>query len=493
MKRTPLIIGGIAGAALLWSGAWWAGKELYVAPRADAAVEQLRGGAAFFSFDQRTISGFPFGYDVAYENVAISDASTFWRWTTPLIRLETGIADAGEMKVTMSEVSVLVIEAPLLGGAADGSPMVFDIVSDGLIATLSGNETQNEAVIEAASMTLSQKEGASIVTGGKVILTGLSAEVETQPDAGIYLADVDADRLAVGYQYSPDGVNTSSNISEMTGVQIDIETRALSNGDLGAILANDGAAKVKFTASTYNGTGASSGGPSSPPVSVIHEGGKTTAELSIADGRALYAAKVQDADMKVDMQAPGPLSALAFTLGEMEMSMEMPLKQADEAQPYAIKLEMDDLKVDDSIWAAFDPLEKLDRSAMQLEIDITGGARVLTDFLGAQLSQSPIDLETLEIEDFELKALGAEAKAKGAFVIAGDASRSDGEMEMTVEGGLALLDNLAAAGLVPVEALGAYQALIAQFTVRDGDDDKLTTKIESRRGSVSINGRIISP
>ena len=45
----------------------------------------------------------------------------------------------------------------------------------------------------------------------------------------------------------------------------------------------------------------------------------------------------------------------------------------------------------------------------------------------------------------------------------------------------------------PVEALGAYQALIAQFTVRDGDDDKLTTKIESRRGSVYINGRIVSP
>ncbi len=493
MKPTPLIIGGIAGAALLWSGAWWAGKEFYVAPRADAAVEQLRSGATFFSFDKRTISGFPFGYSVAFENVAISDVSALWRWTAPLIQLDTGLADAGAMKMTMSEASALVVEAPLLGGAPDGSPMVFDIVSDGLIAWLSGDASANAAEVEAASVTLTQKEGASIVTGGSATLTALAAQIETQTDAGVYLADVDADRLTIGYRYSPDGVNESSNLSEMTGVRIDVETRALSNGDLGAILANDGFAKVTFTADTYKGTGASSGGPSAAPVSVIHQGGETTAELSIADGRARYAGEVRDADVKVDMQAPGPFSAVAFRLGGFEMAMEMPLKQAEAPQPYAIKLELDDLEIDPTIWAAFDPEEKLDRSAMQVEIDITGGARVLTDFLGAQLTQSPIDLETLEIEEFELEALGVEAKAKGAFEIAGDASRSDGEMELTVEGGLALLDNLAAAGLVPVEALGAYQALIAQFTVRDGDDDKLTTKIESRRGSVRINGRIVSP
>lgn len=493
MKPTPLIIGGIAGAALLWSGAWWAGKEFYVASRTDAAVEQLRSGATFFSFDKRTISGFPFGYAVAFENVAVSDASTLWRWTAPLIRLETGLADAGAMKMMMSEASVLVVEPPLLGGAPDGSPMVFDIVSDGLSAILRGDEAANEAEIEAASVTVTQKEGASIITGGSATLTAFAAQIETQPEEGVYLADVDADRLNIGYRYSPDGVNETSNLSEMTGVRIDIETRALSNGDLGAMLANDGVARVQFAADSYKGTGASSGGPSAAPVSVIHQAGMTTAELSIADGRARYAGEVRDSDMKVDMQAPGPFAVLAFKLGGLEMAMEMPLKQAEAPQPYAINLEMDDLNIDPSIWAAFDPQEKLDRSAMQVEIDITGGARVLTDFLGAQLSQSPIDLETLEIEEFELQALGAEATAKGAFEIAGDAARSDGELELTVEGGLALLDNLVAAGLVSAEALGAYQALIAQFTVRDGDDDKLTTKIESRRGSVRINGRLVSP
>ena len=492
MKRTPLIIGGIAGVAILWSGAWYAGKVLYVEPRADAAVEQLRSGATFFSFDKRSVTGFPFGYDVAYEDVAISDASTLWRWTAPLIRLETGLADAGEMKVTMSDASVLVIEAPLLGGAADGSPMVFNIVSEGLEATLTGNATDNSAVIEADNVSVTQKEGASIVTGGEANLSSLKATIETQPEEGAYLADADAASLTIAYRLSTDGVNESFNRSELTGVKIDLETKALSGGDLGAIIANDGLAKVTVSTDRYKGEATSAGGPSTPPVSVTHEGGKTAAELSISDGRARYAGNAQDVEMNVETQALGPFPGVAFVMDGFEMSMEMPLKQADEAQPYAIEVELDDLAIDETVWAAFDPQKKLDRSAMQLEVNITGDARLLTDFQGAAMTQSPIDLETFEIAEFELEALGVSVDAQGGFEIAGDASRSSGEMEVVVEGGLALLDNLSAAGLIPVEALGAYQGLIAQFTVRDGVDDKLTTKIESRRGQVSINGLVVS-
>ena len=491
MKRIPMILGGLVGVAALWSGAWFAGKSLYVEPRADAAVEQLRSGATFFSFDKRTISGFPFGYDVAYENVAVSDASTLWRWTAPLLRLETGLKDAGALTATVSDTSVLVVEPQLVGGA-DGSPMVFDIVSKGLSATLSGNDAEAKIIVDAPAVTVAQKEGASVITGGEAALAAVSAVIESRPGAGEYTADVGADRLSLTYRFSPDGVNETSNLTEMTGVEIDIETRALSGGDLGVLLANNGMAHVRFATETYKGTAASSGGPSAPPVSVIHQGEETIAELSIVDGRARYAGVLRGIDTKVDIQAPGPLSQLAFVMDKLDMAMEMPLKLADEAQPYSIKLELDDLDVDETVWASFDPLGKLDRSAMKLDVEIAGGARVLTDFLGDQLSQSPIDLETFDIEELELEALGVKAKAEGAFRIAGDASRSDGEMEITVEGGFALLDDLAEAGLIPSQALGAYQALIGQFAVRDGDKDKLTTKLQSRRGQVSINGRVVS-
>lgn len=491
MKRTPLILGGLAAAAALWSGAWFVGKMFVIEPRADAAVEQLRSGSVFFSFDKRSISGFPFGYDVAYEMVAVSDASDLWRWTAPLLRLKTGVADGGAITATLSKSSVLVVEPKLVGGV-DGSPLVFDIVSDDLVATIVGDTAKTEISVEAAGVTMTQKEGASVISDGKASLGKLSAVVETRAEAGDYLADVDAEGLSLTYRLSPDGVNETSNLSEMTGIEIDVETRALSGGDLGELLFNDGAVSIRFAAKTYRGTAASSGGPSAPPVSIIHTGGETIAELSIADGRARYAGVVRDIDTKIDIQAPGPLSKLAFVAKKLDTSMEMPLKQADEPQPYAIVLELDDLEIDPSIWASFDPQQKLNRSAIKLEVEFSGGARVLTDFRGAQLSQSPIDLETLEIKELELEALGAKAEATGAFEIAGDASRSDGAMELTVEGGFALLDSLGAAGLIPPQAIGAYKALIGQFAVRDGDEDKLTTRIESRNGQVSINGQIIS-
>lgn len=492
MKRIPMIFGGVIGAAALWSGAWFAGKTFYVEPRADAAVEELRSGATFFSFDKRTISGFPFGYDVAYEMVAVSDASTLWRWTAPWVRLETGVADAGALTVTASENSVLVVEPQLVGGADGGSPMVFDILSDGLSATMSGGGAQTEIDVSAASVAITQKEGVSVISGGKATLTSLMAEMESAPASGDYAADIDADSLTLTYRFSPDGVNETSSLSEMTGIEIDIETRALSGGDLGVLLANNGSASVEFSAKSYRGSAASSGGPSAPPVLVDHTSGEVGAELSIQDGRARYAGAFSDIKTKVDVEAPGPLSKLAFVLDGLDMSMEMPLSQSDEAQPYTLSLELDDLEVDETIWATFDPLSKLNREAMQFEVEITGGARVLTDFMGDQFGQSPIDLETFEIRKLELEALGAKAEASGEFDIAGDASRSDGAMDVTVEGAFAMLDSLAAAGLVPAPALGAYKALVEQFSVRDGDDDKLTTRIESRRGQVSINGRVVS-
>ncbi len=492
MKRIPLIIGGLAGAALLWGGAWYAGKIFYVEPRAEAAVEQLRSGAAFVSFDKRTISGFPFGYSVAYEMVAVSDASTLWRWTTPLVRLETGVATAGELTVTVAETSVLVVEPALLGAADDGFPMVFDILSDDLTVALSGDNAKGEAAIRAAKITLTQKEGVSVISGGQAELVALTADIAVGAEDGAYAGDIDAGEMSLSYRLSVDGVNESSNQSKMTGIEIDFETRALSGGDLGQMIASDGLARFEFSAKTYNGGASSTGGPSAPPVTASYTGGETSALIAVEDGRARYAGKASNIDMNVVMDGPSPFPVPSFKLDGFNMAMEMPLKQAADAQPYAISLDLDDLQIDDAIWAAFDPLKKLDRDAFEMTLAITGGARVLTDFMGVQLTQSPIDLETLEIEKFEIEALGAKAEAQGLFEIAGDASRSDGEMMVSVDGGLGLLDDLVAAGLVPVEALGAYQALIAQFTVRDGDKDRLTTKIESRRGQVTINGQLVS-
>ncbi len=491
MKRTPLIIGGIAGVALLWAGAWYAGKVFYVEPRADAAVEQLRSGTTFISFDKRTISGFPFGYDVTYQMVAVSDASTLWRWTTPVIRLETGVVDAGELTVTVAEASVLVVE-PAMMGAVDGSPMVFDILSDDLTVTLSGGAAESQAEINAAKITMNQKEGVSVVSGGQAELTGMAAEISARGEEGAYTGDIDAEAMSLSYRLSLDGVSESSNQSEMTGIEIDFETLALSGGDLGQMIAKDGMARFEFSAKTYRGDASSTGGPSAPPVTASYKGGKSSALIAVEDGRARYAGQAGDIDMKVVMDGPSPFPVPSFALDGFTMAMEMPLKQAAEAQPYSISVELDDLEIDETMWAAFDPLKKLDRDAIEMDLSITGGARVLTDFLGAQMTQSPIDLETLAIDKFEAEALGVEINAQGVFEIAGDASRSDGDMTVNVEGGLGLLDDLVAAGLVPVQALGAYQALIAQFTVRDGDDDKLTTKIESRRGQVSINGQVVS-
>ncbi len=492
MKPIPLIIGGVVGVAALWSAGWYAGKALYVEPEADAAVEALRGGSLFFSYDTRNVSGFPFGYDVTYEGVAVSDASNMWQWQADWASLQTSVADSGVVTATVAPGSSLVVEQPLFGGQASAPPVVFDITSTDLLVQLSGDDADRRIQAEAASVTVLQKSAAAVVSGGEGRLTNLEADMQLRPANGAYVGDITADLFAFSYRLSLDGVSETTSESEMTDIAITFDTRAFAGGDVAAMLANDGAVRMELTAGGYTGGGASSGGPSRPPVVVSYSGDNTTALIDIGEGRARYAGDAEGMVVNVKVDAPGPFPGPAFTVNQVEISLEMPLKQAAEAQPYLIAMKVGDLDPDASLWSVFDAGGVLNRDKMELDAKITGVARVLTDFAGAGVGQSPIDLETLVLDTFELEALGVEASAEGAFEIAGDAGRSDGEMDVTIEGGFALLDDLVAAGLVPQEAAGAYRGLLLQFGAQDGDDDVLKSKIESRNGVVSVNGQVVS-
>ncbi|MEL7466662.1 MAG: hypothetical protein AAFN79_21490, partial [Pseudomonadota bacterium] len=78
MSKSTYIVGGAIALAVIWTGGWFAGKTFIVEPEADKAVEQLRSGDLFFSYETREVGGFPLAYDVAYTSVAVSNGQG-WR------------------------------------------------------------------------------------------------------------------------------------------------------------------------------------------------------------------------------------------------------------------------------------------------------------------------------------------------------------------------------------------------------------------------------
>ena len=486
MRKLTMAASGVGLVAALWAGGWYAGSVFLVAPEADKAVEQLRDGRLFFSFDERRIGGFPLGYEVTYAEPKLSDSTSLWTWRAPWLAVEQG--EAGGLLLTAAPESRLIVESAALGGEPDEPPVVFEIEAEAMQAALTGDGATGRAKIEAASWTATQKGAAGFLSGAQARFDALEADVAFGGD-GALSGDIAADAASLSYRLSPDGgVTESRSSTSMDGLKVGFEADFRGAESLADFLAADGAARLDISANAYRGEGGNTGGPSSPPVTATFVGGVTAAEISVRDGRARYAGRAEGIDSTMLFEAPAPFPGGEMKLGAVDVAMEMPLKLTGETERYALTMELAVLEVGESLWGLFDPGALIERTPVEFGLALGGDARVLTDFRQQTPGQPPIDLETLEIDKLSLDALGVSARASGTLDIAGDAGRPDGAVTLSLTGALGLLDQLGTAGVFPPQIAEAYKALILQYA-REVGEDQLEAEIVSRNGAVSINGQ----
>ena len=486
MSRVLLGLGGAAAVAVIWTGGWFAGKSFIVEPEADRQVEQLRSGDFFFSYDEREIGGFPFGYDIAYRGVAISTGDG-WRWTAPAMSVATGVADAGAFVLTPSDESKLTLDAPLTGGAPDDAPLVMNIASEALTATLA----QENFEISAKSILAEQAPGEGMVQGALVSFADLASDGSVAPDGSALDMTLTASSSRIAYRFSVDGgVVESRSDTTMSDVEIKGAIDNLNAEDLADFLAKNGRAEFVMKIGAYEGAGGVTGGPSSPPFDYSGSGAASSAELSVIDGRARYAASNGAMSGTFETGPPAPFPGGAVRLGDASVLLEMPLKKADAPQPYALSMRFDGFEMGDVVWDAFDPGAKIERTAINLNMDFGGVMTVQFDLGGNSFGSSPVDVETLEIRDVSIDGLGVSALANGELEVAGDARQPEGTVHVEVSGAFALMDRMTEAGLLPPGQGDFFKAIAMGFArVGEGGPDHLVADIAAADGGVSINGK----
>ncbi len=139
-----------------------------------------------------------------------------------------------------------------------------------------------------------------------------------------------------------------------------------------------------------------------------------------------------------------------------------------------------------------DPAGALRREPVDFVVDFGGEARVLTDFTAAAYAGPPIELETLEIREARLSALGAALSATGALDISGVAARPDGEIILALTDVMRLIDDLVAGGFLPPEIGEVYRALALEFTEQGDAPNERVSRIVSRNGVVTANGKLLA-
>lgn len=230
--------------------------------------------------------------------------------------------------------------------------------------------------------------------------------------------------------------------------------------------------------------------------------GKTDSRVSVdAAGIDLFVDAVDSSFSALMPDAfPFPIEG---AIAAAAVGYKFPLLPSEEPQDVGLRLGLTDLSLSDGLWDLFDPAGELPRDPASMNIDMTGSVISGIDLLNfatleSQFSQPvpPITAESVTITDLSVSAVGANAKASGAFTI--DMTdmetfpgfpRPTGDAILQVSGANALLDRLTNMGLIGPDEAGMARLSMGDIARSTGDDSFETVVAVTEDGQVMVNGQ----
>lgn len=222
----------------------------------------------------------------------------------------------------------------------------------------------------------------------------------------------------------------------------------------------------------------------------------STVALAMSDEGFSYSGGYEGLQTRVT--GPGLPAPLSFTSASGAFDIAGPVMKSDTPQPYKFSYSLGQLTLAEGVWAMFDPQGILSRDPADLDIDLSGDAKVNVDVFDAANMQAnttpePIQPLSLNINRFDIKALGAAVAAKGALTLSETMGMQEppvGTLNARYEGLEELLGKLAQAGLIPQDQLTGARMMLMMFAKPGDTPGVLTTDLEFREGgSIFANGQ----
>ena len=483
----PKLLASAALAAVLAAGA----AQADVTPREvwNDWIAAIEGGDATLSTDAidegrgtLTVTGLTMSSE-------IDDGG----YTVRIDRVEFAQEDDGTVSVTMSpEYRVTLTNE----AEAATSETVLRVSHPGLVMTVSGDEAERRHAYEAPELTVTVESatevGEPIDLAAVVRLTEAAGHYDVREgDAASYDSRLSAAAMTAAVAGTdPDEGETFDFDLQMQDIVADNFTSFL-GGDMAAIAARlrdgfstEGALRygeLTYTLETESDdqTVNLRGGAESGEISAIlsedglRYGGSNTGTTLVISGSTI------------------PLPEVSLTMAESEIEFAMPVLAGEAAQDYDVTLRLVDVAVDEALWSMIDPAGVLPRDPASLVIDLSGQATLEEDMLTGDDDGAPGQVESLAIEEMRLSLAGAELTATGDLTFAQDAApmpQPEGEIELRLVGGNALIDRLVQMGLVPQDQAMNARMMVGLFArPGDGADELVSTIRFVEDGGVLVN------
>ena len=181
-----------------------------------------------------------------------------------------------------------------------------------------------------------------------------------------------------------------------------------------------------------------------------------------------------------------------------------PVLKSEDEQDFAFGLQLVNFTMSDMIWGIFDPTGQLPRDPATVELETSGKALLLVDYLdpaaAAEMTDgTPGELRAVTVSKLLVNAAGAILQGSGAVTLDNTDKvtlpgmpKPVGAVDLSLSGGNGLLDKLIAMGLFPQEQAMGVRMMMGLFAVPGDAPDTLNSKIEfTQDGQILANGQRI--
>ncbi|NRB00221.1 MAG: DUF2125 domain-containing protein [Rhodobacteraceae bacterium] len=312
--------------------------------------------------------------------------------------------------------------------------------------------------------------------------------------------DLTAGRLAVSARFStPEDPDAYAEID----VALDGITSA-SSGPMSAIAAFSGMTELlqsdataestfAYDSATYKIVGAGDG----EEVDVVANLGQGSVAAKISSGGLTYSVRGSDLDLVAESLGDGP-SGFGFTADTIGWAIDLPLDENAGAQELGVLVNLEGAEVSDAVWAQMDPFGAFPRAPLSVNMDLRMAGDALIDAMNQGLSSgevtdmpegsAEIDIRQFNIVfgDLSLSATGALASEEVGMSAQG--GLPTGNLDLTLIGANAFLDQLEQGGPFPPAQIGAVRGMLGFFGRPGAGPDTLVLAIEFTESGITANG-----
>lgn len=380
----------------------------------------------------------------------------------------SGTTDSLGYDVTSPEVSVEMTETPPAPTpGTDGAPAQL---SPDATPRLRTKITAQDIVGNHLLTGDAQQQQQSQVTVQSVRIDASGSDADA--DSGFTLTGTVADLVMAGQNLVPRGAASADvNAALSAGMRMDADMH------YGA---------SDFTVETT---------PDEGPMTIRARADGGSLNMALSPQALRYAGRNANATLEMTSgNLPVPLSA---TFALLDFDLSGPLAKSDTPQPFAARLGLTELRLSDTAWQILDQAGRLPHDPATVTVDLTGMARPLVDLFAqgpaAPAQGLPVEISQLDINTLHANAAGAELTGTGALTF--DNSQGlpvpDGTVDLSLTGGVKLLESLSEMGIVQRDQIMLARMLLGLYAVPSGDD-AYSSQIEFRpSGEILANGQRI--